>query len=188
VFSKRVVLSGLALVALATAGIAYSATSPGAKLAKQDRLYGGGQFGPGCFSNSSVCFSNPRNFAVDAHAQGDGTEAVGDGTYGTPGSNESTRSVTCLRVEGNAAAIGGVILSGANAGFWYAQYFVDRGGPGLGDRDLASPSFVDPPGAADWPDGFPYTCPSPATGFPAGPPIFLEVDEGDLVVQDAASS
>src|SRR6266700_507565 len=168
---KKALLPAVAVLLLAGAGVAYTATSPSAKLAKQDRLYGGGQFGPGCVSNSTVCFSNPRNFAVDAHAQGDGTD-------GTPGISESTRSVTCLRVEGNAAAIGGVILSGADAGFWYAQYFVDRGGPGFGDRDLASPSFVDAPGAADWPDGFPYTCPSPSTGFPDGPPVFLEVDEG----------
>jgi hypothetical protein len=184
---KKALLPAVAVLLLAGAGVAYTATSPSAKLAKQDRLYGGGQFGPGCFSNSTVCFSNPRNFAVDAHAQGDGTDAVGDGTYGTPGITQSTRSVTCLRVEGNAAAIGGVIQSGDNAGAWYAQYFVDRGGPGFGERDLASPSFVDAPGAADWPDGFPYTCPSPSTGFPAGPPIFLEVGEGDVVVQDAAS-
>lgn len=175
------------LVALSGAGVAYSAASPSAKLAKQDRVYGGGQFGPGCFP--TICFANPRNLAVDAHAQGDGTEAVGDSTYGTPGgAAESVRSVSCVRVEGNAAVIGGVIESGPDAGFGFVQYFVDRGGPGLGSRDLASASLIDPLDAATWPAGFPATCPSPTVGWPAGgPPAYLELDEGDIVVKDAAS-
>ena len=82
--------------------------------------------------------------------------------------------------------IGGVIGSGADAGGWYAQYFVDRGGPaaGPGTRDLVSPSFQDTADSTNWPTGFPYVCPSPTTGFPAGEPVYLEVDEGDVVVQD----
>jgi hypothetical protein len=141
---KRFALYALTIAALVGAGVAFAASSPSAKLDKQDRVYGGGQFGPGCFSNSTVCFQHPRNFAVDAHAQGDGSEAVGNSTYGPPGGFESYRNVTCLRVEGNKAAIGGLITSGANAGYGYVEYFVDRGGPGLGDRDLASPEFEDP--------------------------------------------
>ena len=174
----------MALVALVGAGVAYSAASPSAKLQKQDRVYGGGQFGPGCFSNSSLCFARPRNFAVDAHAQGDGSEAVGNSTYGIPGIGESYRTVTCLRVEGNKAAVGGIIESGGGVS-WYLFYFVDRGGPGLGDRDLASPSFEDPANSPNWPAGFPYSCPSPSTGFPGAEPIYLEVHSGDIVVQDA---
>jgi hypothetical protein len=185
--SKRIAVCGLAVLALVGAGVAYSAASPSAKLGKQDRIYGGGQFGPGCFSNSTFCFAQPRNFAVDGHAEADGAQPVGNSTYGTPEVGGSNRSITCLRVEGNQAAIGGIIESGASAGFWYAQYFVDRGGPGLGDRDLASPSFTDPAGSPNWPAGFPYTCPSPSTGFPGGEPIFLEVHSGDVVVQDAPS-
>jgi hypothetical protein len=185
---KRFALYALTIAALVGAGVAFAASSPSAKLDKQDRVYGGGQFGPGCFSNSTVCFQHPRNFAVDAHAQGDGSEAVGNSTYGPPGGFESYRNVTCLRVEGNKAAIGGLITSGANAGYGYVEYFVDRGGPGLGDRDLASPEFEDPLSSSNWPAGFPATCPSPTTGFPAGPPIFREVDAGDIVVQDAPSN
>jgi hypothetical protein len=176
-----------ALLALVAAGVAYSAASPSAKLDKQDRAYGGGQFGPGCFANSAICFANPRNFAVDAHAQGDGSEPAGNSTYGTPGFGQSFRSVTCVRVEGNKAAVGGVITGGADAGNVYVQYFVDRGGPGLGDRDLASPEFEDTSDSPDWPAGFPNVCPSPTNGYPAGPPIYREVDEGDVVVQDAPS-
>jgi len=184
---KKFALYLVTLLTLVGAGVAYSAASPSAKLEKQDRLYGGGQFGPGCFSNSTLCFARPRNFAVDAHAEGNGSEAIGNSTYGTPGAGESYRSVTCLRVEGNAAAVGGVVTSGANAGFGYVQYFVDRGGPGLGDRDLASPSFTDTLDASGWPAGFPAVCPSPTTGFPGGEPSYLEVHSGDVVVQDAPS-
>ncbi|HEU5280230.1 MAG TPA: hypothetical protein VFU26_15175 [Gaiellaceae bacterium] len=185
---KKFGLYLVTLAALVGAGVAYSAVSPSTKLQKQDRVYGGGQFGPGCFSNSTLCFANPRNFAVDAHAEGDGSETAGNSTYGTPGFTENFRSVRCLRVEGNRAVIGGVIESGANAGFGYVEYFVDRGGPGLGDRDLASPSLLDPLDSLGWPAGFPSTCPSPTSGWPAaGPPVYLEVDEGDIVVQDAPS-
>jgi hypothetical protein len=176
-----------ALVALVGAGVAYSAASPSAKLDKQDRLYGGGQFGPGCFSNSTICFELARNLSFDAHAEGDGSEAVGNSTYGTPGVSETTREITCLRVEGDSAAVGGVLVSGPNAGFGFVQYIVDRGGPGLGPRDLSSPSFIDPLDSSGWPVGFPQVCPSALTGFPGAPPAFLEVHSGDFVVQDAAS-
>jgi hypothetical protein len=186
---KKFMLSALALVALVVASAAYTAASPSAKLKKQDRVYGGGQVGAGCFSNSDFCYGFPHNFAVDGHAQSDGSEAVGNSNIGViETGTESSNSITCLRVEGNKAAIGGVIESGANAGFWYAQYFIDRGGPGLGDRDLASPEFVDPAGSPNWPAGFPYTCPSPTTGFPAGVPIYREISTGDVVVQDAPSA
>ena len=185
---KTFALYAATLVAFVGAGVAYAAASPSSKLEKQDRVFGGGQFGPGCFT-ATLCFANPRNLAVDAHAQGDGTEAVGDSTYGTPGIADSRRSVTCLQVDGNAAVIGGVIQSGASAGWGYVQYFVDRGGPGLGSRDLASASLIDPLESPSWPAGFPATCPSPTAGWPAaGPPIYLELDEGDLVVQDAAAN
>jgi hypothetical protein len=184
---KKFALYLSALLALVGAGVAYSAASPGAKLQKQDRLYGGGRFGPGCFTAFCV---GVRNFAIDAHAQGDGSESVGDSTYGSPGGVlEQDRSVTCLGVDGNRAVIGGIVESGSDAGFWYAQYFVDRSGPAAtaGSRDLASPSFEDSPSAPGWPAGFPYTCPSPITGFPGAEPVYLEVDEGDVVVQDAPS-
>ena len=182
---KKFALYAFTLAALVGAGVALASASPSAKLDKQDRVYGGGQFGPGCFTGGAPCFDYARNFAVDAHAQGDGSEAVGNSTYGTPGSVESYRKVTCLRVEGNKAAIGGVITSGANTGGGWIEYFVDRGGPALGDRDRASPEYVDPLDSANWPAGFPTTCPSPTSGFPAGLPVYREVDEGDVVVQDA---
>lgn len=176
-----------ALLALVAAGVAYSAASPAAKLQKQDRVYGGGQFGPGC---ATVCVSNARNLALDAHADGDGTGAVGTSTYGgTGGALEQRRSVTCVQVDGDHAVVGGIVESGSDAGSWYAEYFVDRGGPAAaaGSRDLASLSFEAAAGSTEWPAGFPYTCPSATEGFPGAEPTYLELDEGDIAVQDAAS-
>jgi hypothetical protein len=190
--SKKLVLCVLALVALVGAGAAYTAASPSAKLQKQDRVYGGGQYGPGCFSDTDFCYAFPRNIAVDAHAEGNGAEASGNETYGHPDVPQASRrmKVTCLRVEGNKAAVGGIIEEGPDAGFWYVRYLVDRGGPGGTTRDLASPLDVDVAGSPYWAGipGFPYACPSPATGVPnGGPPIYRELDEGDIVVQDAPS-
>jgi hypothetical protein len=74
-----------------------------------------------------------------------------------------------LRVEGNKAAVGGIIESGANAGFWYVRNLIDRGGPGDAVRDLASPLDIDVAGSPYW------------------PPIYRELDEGDIVVQDEPS-
>lgn len=170
---KTFVLYAGTLVALVAAGVAYSAASPSAKLQKQDRVYGGGQFGPGC----STCTA--RNLAIDAHAQGDGSEAVGDSTYGgTGGLLEQRRSVTCVRVEGNHAVIGGIVESGSGAGDSYFQYFIDRGGPAsaAGSRDLVSLSFESSTESAG--------CPSPTSTDPG----YFELDEGDVVVQDAASN
>ena len=184
--SRKLGPYAVVLVVLVGAGAAYPAVTSRQSFRGQDRVYGGGQFGPGCFSNSDVCFANPRNLAVDAHAAADGTCARGSSTYGTPGIGETYRSIRCLRVDGDTAVVGGLIAKGANAGFGYVQYFVDRGGPGLGDRDLVSPSLIDPLDAETWPAGFPDVCPS-ATEVPGGGvPMYRELDEGDVVVKDAS--
>jgi hypothetical protein len=187
---KALIFSALALVTVVGAGVAYSAASPSAKLDKQDRVYGGGQYGPGCFSDTDFCFAFARNIAIDAHAQDDGTEAVGNETYGHPDVGQAGRrlKVTCLRVEGNKAALGGIIEWGVNAGFWYVRYVIDRGAPADATRDLVSPLDIDTAGSSYWPAGFPETCPSPTTGVPGGPPIYRELDEGDIVVQDATAN
>lgn len=184
---KRLSLYVGALLALVAAGVAYSAASPSAKLAKQDRVYGGGQFGPGTFSNSTIFFPRPRNISVDAHAEGSGSEAVGNFNYGVPGGVlEDRDEVTCVRIDGNRAAIGGLVTSGSNAGAAFLWYAVDRGSPASGDRDLASPEYVDSAGSPDWPADFPTVCPPP-TGTTNQPAIYLEVHSGDIVVQDAPS-
>ena len=84
--------------------------------------------------------------------------------------------MTCVRVEGNQAAIGGLVTTGSDAGAAFLWYAVDRGGP----------EFDDPVDSSDWPPGFPTVCPSPA-GTTNQPAIYQEV-EGDIVVQDAPSN
>ena len=186
---KKVGFYVVTLLALIGAGVAHSAASPGAKLQKQDRVYGGGQFGPGCFSNSTMCFARARNLSVDAHAEGNGADSAGNVNYGVPGVTFEDRDrVTCVRVEGNHAVIGGVVASGTKSGYGFVWYTVDRGGAGGTQRDLASPEFIDVLSSTSWPAGFPDVCPSPVTGAPGLEPIYQELHSGDLVVQDAPDS
>lgn len=185
---RKLVFFALIVAAVLGASAAYSASSPSAKLQKQDRVYGGGQVGAGCYlPDFGICFDTPRYFSVDSHAESDGRRAVGNSNYGIPDVRDGGRNITCLAVEGNKALIGGVIESGPNSGFWYAQFFVDNGMPGTGSRDLASPTIFDPAGASTWPARFPNVCPSPITGWPGFAPTYRPVDQGDVVVQDAPS-
>jgi hypothetical protein len=180
---RRVILLAMGLL-LVGAGAAYTAGSPNAKLAAEDRVWGGGQFGPGCSLEGSFCIGDPRNFAVDAHAQNDGSAAVGNSAYG----GETSRTVTCVRVQGNTAVIGGVITAGAALGAGYVQYFVDQGTTSLASpaHDLASASIIGPLDDPAWPAGFPDVCP-PATGTPNLPAAYFQVDAGDVNVQAAAN-
>jgi hypothetical protein len=183
---KRVILFAAAMLLLAGAGVAYTATSPSAKLAKQDRLWGGGQFGPGCdVATGTICITNSRNLSVDAHAESDGGQAVGNSAYAA----FTSRTVTCLNVDGTHAVIGGQIEAGrADAvGAYYVQYFVDRGNTDASSqRDLAS--FMEFGSLTDttFPVGFPYVCP-PAEGSVDLPAFYYEMGAGDIVVQDSTT-
>jgi len=177
-------------VALAGAAFAHSSGGPNAQLVNQDRVYGGGAFGPGCVvPDINFCIDYTRNFAIDAHATAGGNAAFGDATYGAP-LHDQHHQVTCLSVDGNKAAVGGIVTQAdrpSAVGLWFVQFFVDRGTPAFGERDLASLVNYGPPDPADWPPGFPYICPSPDTGSPAFGlvPSYLPLAGGDLVVQDA---
>jgi hypothetical protein len=75
----------LVLGALAGAGLAYSAGGRNEQLVHQNRVYGGGTFGPGCaVPDIGACITDTRTFAVDAHANPDGREAFGDVDYAGP--------------------------------------------------------------------------------------------------------
>jgi ABC-type branched-subunit amino acid transport system substrate-binding protein len=180
--SKLVLLPVLGLAALAIAGFAYSSGGPNEQLVHQDRLYGGGGTEPGCFvPDIQFCRSVPTNIAIDAQATQDGNAAAGD-YVNAVGHNQ----VTCLAVHGHNAAVGGIIVAGANVGALFAAFYVDNGPPGSG-ADLVSPNYVDSPDPAKWPPGFPYVCPSPDTGAPAFGLFrsFIPLSRGDIVVQDA---
>lgn len=80
---KRLLVGAIVLAPIVGAGVAYSAASPSAKLAKQDRVWGGGVIAAStCSINYPFCIGpTARNFAVDAHAEGNGAEAVGNSSY-----------------------------------------------------------------------------------------------------------
>jgi hypothetical protein len=145
---RKLMFVAVALMAVVGAGVAYSASSPSAKLDKQDRLWGGGYVEPGTCSINVPTFCPPgaRHFAVDAHAGGDAAEVVGSSSH----SNQTERTVTCLRVDGNAATVGGMILETVgtgppNPGDYYLQYYVDRGTSSpAAQRDLASGIYSSP--------------------------------------------
>ena len=180
--TRRMLLLAASLL-LVGGGVAYTAESPGAKLARQDRVWGGGQFGPGCsVTDSTFCFGDPRNLAVDAHAGGNGSEAVGSSAYG----GQTARTVTCVRVNGSRAVIGGVVESGAGTGGWYVQYFVDQGTTSLAtpSHDLVSASIIGPANDPSFPIGFPYVCPA-VDGTPTLPAFYFTLSAGDINVQDA---
>jgi hypothetical protein len=178
-------------VALAIAGYAYSSVGPNAQLVPQDRLYGGGQTDAGACFVPDIGFCRPlaSNFAIDAHATGDGQAAYGDITGGSPGFRDAHSQITCLRVHGQNAVVGAVIVTSSDpsvVGLLGLTWYVDRGTPAFGDRDLTSPTYSGPPGA-DWPPGFPNVCPSPDEGVPAVGLFrsFVPITHGDIVVQDA---
>lgn len=91
-----------------------------------------------------------RNFAVDAHAEGDGSAAVGNSAL----NNQTSRTVTCLSVDGNLAALGGVLIAGTpgSPGGFYLQYFVDLGptSPNPSQPDWTSALYTGPP-TVPWP-------------------------------------
>jgi hypothetical protein len=187
---KRTMLFVVAAMLVVGGGVAYSAMSPTAKLAKQDRIWGGGQFGPGCdVGTGTICIPNARDLSVDAHADADGSEAVGNSSY----RNFTRRSVTCLGIDGNHAVIGGIIIThtlfgGADVfGWYYVQYFVDRGDTvDANIPDLASFTIFGPPTDPTFPVGFPDVCPS-ATGTVDLPAVYWEMT-GDIAIQDSTAN
>jgi hypothetical protein len=183
---KRIIFAAAVMLLSAGVGVAYGVMSPSAKLAKQDRVWGGGQFGPGCdVATGTICIPNSRNLSVDAHADSDGTGAAGNSAYAA----FTSRTVTCLTVDGSRAVIGGRIEAGrADAvGLYYVQYFVDRGNTDpSSQRDLASFMIFGSLTDTTFPGGFPYVCP-PATGTVDLPPFYYEMT-GDIVAQDSTTN
>jgi hypothetical protein len=185
---RKFIVAAVVLAAVIGASVAYSAASPSAKLAKQDRVWGGGVVAAStCSINYPFCIGpTARNVAVDAHAEGDGAEAAGNSSY----ASQPSRTVTCLSVNGNEAAIGGVVLATVNGvgnpGDYYVLYVIDRGSSAPGSPpDLVSALYEGPP--SDWSGGFPYVCP-PAEGADSTDVAFLETAGGDINVQDAPSN
>jgi hypothetical protein len=184
---RKLLLLFVAAAALAGtgAGIAGSSAGPNDQLAGQVRIYGGGEFGPGCFTgDTGLCFPDKRSLAVDAHVDGNGNGAAyGSLEYGSPGKTDTLVRITCVNVNGNSAILGGIVTESWNpafVGLAVIYYVVDNGSVDSATPDQASPANLDPIGAADWPADFPYTCPS--TPPPAAPAVYQDL-RGDIVVQ-----
>jgi hypothetical protein len=173
----------LTAAALAGAGMADSAGGPAAALSGLSHVYGGGEFGPGCFGTSGVCFGAPRAFAIDVH--GDGRNfAIGTLEYGVPGVSSSKVKISCATVAGNRVVVGGIITESTNPAFVGAAaalYLVDNGTVASATPDQSSPIFIGTPGATgDFPATFPAVC-LPPSGTPEAPAIFQDV-HGDVVI------
>src|SRR4051812_48454433 len=96
---RKLLVLLVALAALAAAGIATS-SSPGDRFAGLAHVYGGGEFGPGCFltpsgDNSGFCLPDARAFSLDV--LGDGHNfAFGELAYGVPRQKVYKMRVTCM--------------------------------------------------------------------------------------------
>jgi hypothetical protein len=184
--SRKVVLALLAVASLVSAGIAYSAIGERTLLQQfpTAHVYGGGELGPGTFSNGNFTIARPRDLSVDAHRIG--PVVKGHVYYGV---NETGvlmlgGDVKCLAVSGNRAAVGGVIREStdpASIGYGFVIFLTDNGSPASPTRDRSSAALVDPLSASGWPAGFPRVCPAPDGPFNAVG--WLDVHSGDVVVQ-----
>jgi hypothetical protein len=154
---KIVLVFGVALVALASGGIAWSSGVLGGG-PSQIRVYGGGQV--------ATPTPVPRTISLDASANPQGLEAYGTLRYAAspPGFRGE---VTCLSVVGSTALVGGFIREGP-AGFVGLDflYAVSDNGPAGSGTDQAGFIDVGPeldtPPYPGLPVDFPSSCPTAA--------------------------
>jgi hypothetical protein len=178
---RYALVAAAALAALATVGLANSASGPGSQLANQDRLYGGGSV--------TAPDGTPRNFGLDAHAAASAGGAYGDIEYGGTFHDEHEQ-VTCLSVRGNMAAVGGIVVQADRpeiVGMYVLQLYADDGTPASGTPDQGTLQDIAPAGDPGWPAGFPYLCPTPdaALANPAFGFVYLPLGGGDVTVYGA---
>jgi hypothetical protein len=150
---RTLLVIGLAVGALAAAGIAWSSGVIGGG-PTQDRVYGGGRIPVGsCTDGSSTfCSGVTREFSILAVSDPQGGGAYGTVTFGNVehGGPVYAVRVTCLAVSGTLAEIGGVVVDSADPtqiGGPFQVFVRDSGTPGAEDRDGVSPLFVDMPPA-----------------------------------------
>lgn len=183
---RKLLVLLVALAALTVAGVAASSGGVGDRFAGLAHVYGGGEFGPGCFTgDSGICFPDARAFSLDA--LGDGRNlAVGSLDYGQPGGPGYTKMrITCMLVVGNRAEVGGWVTDSWNpaaVGMAMVYFVTDNGPVQSAVRDQASLAWIGVPGApTDFPASFPAKC-LPIDGTANAPAMFQDV-HGDVVVQ-----
>ena len=177
---RMLTATALALALLGGAAVAYSAiVSDG--VTDQTFVSGGGRFGPGTFP-SGFTIAQPRDFSVDAHVDKKGAKVTGVFYYGNNSGPSliADGNVTCVSIEGNRSAVGGVVSSGAFAGYGFVVFLTDNGTPASAMRDQSSPVFLDVLASTDWPAGFPTVCPTPSSGY--NTIGYLDIHSGDVIV------
>jgi hypothetical protein len=187
---RKLLVALVALAALAGAGIATS-SSPADRFAGLAHVYGGGEFGPGCFAtptggDSGVCFPDARAFSLDV--LGDGRNfAFGELAYGSPRHTVTKLRVTCMVVAGNRAEVGGWVTESWNpafVGLAMAYWVTDNGSINSPTPDQGGIAWLGTPGAAaDFPATFPAKC-LPIDGDANAYPLYQDL-HGDVVVQHA---
>ncbi|MGH3071077.1 MAG: hypothetical protein ACRDNB_02255 [Gaiellaceae bacterium] len=182
---KKLLMLAAAAALLAGGGVAWSAA--GGDGPQQDRLAGGGIFGPGCTDGAvPFCIGAARSFSIDAASNPEGGGAYGTYMSGRNGGGATALigRVTCLSVDGDTAVAGGYIVGGTSAGQVdvFFVYMRDVGTAGLA-ADQASPNFVDLATAPSLPAGFPRECPPVDNGaFGSG---YFTLTGGDVQIVDA---
>jgi hypothetical protein len=162
---KRLLALLLAATALTAAGVAYSSATPDG-LPNHDVVFGGGKFD---FPGTTLV----RNFGVTARRDGERGE-------GTLQYQRFRVEITCVRIDGNAAVIGGILRAspdGAGLGIPASMYFVDNG-PAVGQNvggDMVS--ALDLFGPGENAGALPGTCPAADPSL-ATQPLY----SGDIVV------
>jgi hypothetical protein len=182
-------IAGALAAGLSVATIA-AATGGGVERVR-DYTFGVGNFGPACWQTHGGQFCSPFNFTSRILAVQQGNQRawgqferhnnVNGGTFFGP--------VACITVDGNRAAIGGVLTEepgqpGISAGDPYVIYVEDNGPPGGSSADQISVLAVLPPGDPDlalMPTEFPNVCPSADSIFGYAP-----LTSGDITVSESS--
>lgn len=182
-------IAGAAAAGLAVATIA-AATGSGVDRPR-DYAYGVGNYGPACWQTHGGPFCSPFHYTSRLLAARQGSErAWGEferhnndtgGTFFGP--------VTCVTVEGNRAAIGGVLTEqpgqpGVSVGDPYVIYVEDNGRPGGSAADQISALSILPEGDPDrplMPARFPDVCPSADSIYGYAP-----LTSGDITITESS--
>ena len=185
---KKLAMVFVGVAVLVGSGLALSSGGPNERLASQVRIYGGGTYGP-CFAGGAFCLAAERSFAIDVHVEGGGAGAAyGDWENGVAGGFVNKGQVTCARIDGDVAIVGGLITSATNPAFvgWaFVHYFKDHGSVASTTPDEVSVAFLGPndgqPG--DFPPSFPASCPAVPFGDDLAPALWAPL-RGNTVVQN----
>jgi len=161
---RRVLLLSAVAGMLGGATVAHSTTAP-TGLPNHDAIFGGGKFD---FPGTTLV----RNFSLTARRDGERGE-------GTLQYQRFTVEVTCVRIDGNAGVIGGILRSspGGMVGGPAAMYFVDNGEPvgaAVGGDAVSALILIGP---GEDPGGLPSSCPA-VDRSQATQPLYA----GDVVV------